>query len=119
MVLGLLCLCGPVLAGDPVIARFETDGEILEITAADVSEAAPLFGDQGPGLAFELAPDAGVEFADLTERAKGQTLTFSVCGEVLVRAVVQERISGRGQVGLDSLGEANFYARVLNGEISC
>ena len=119
MAIALTCLGWPALAGDAIIARFETATGFLEITAADVAEAAPLSGEQGAGLAFELSREAGAAFADLTDRATGDLLTVSVCDEVLARAVVQGRLSGRGQVQVESLAEASRFARVLNGEISC
>ena len=119
MAIGLICLGSPTLAEEVVIARFETATERLPITVEDMADAAPLFGDQGAGLALELSPEAGAAFADMTERTAGTTLSFYVCDTLLVSAVIQGRLSGRGQVAMESLGEATYYARVLNGEISC
>ena len=84
-----------------------------------VEEAAPQFGCNGAGLRFVLAPEASSAFADLTERAVGQMMTLTVCGDVLVEAVIRGRLEGRGYVALDSLGEATWYAARMTGKEPC
>ena len=101
------------------VVVFRSDEDTLVLTAADFADAQPQFGDQGPGLSFLLAPDASKAFANLTEASIGQTLSMIVCGEVLIEAVIQSRLEGRGAIAMDSLSEATWFAARMRGDAPC
>ena len=118
-----LLLAAGLVAGTSAIADevvvFSTKSGVLALTPDDVEDAAPQFGGEGAGLSFILAPAASEAFADLTERSVGQLMTLAVCGDVLVEAVIRERLEGRGYLALDSLAEAHWYASRMTGEAPC
>lgn len=107
----------PALADEVVV--FSTKTAVLALSPNDVEDAAPQFGGEGAGLSFILAPAASKAFADLTEQSLGQVMTLTVCGDVLVEAVIRERLEGRGYVALDSLGDATWYASRMTGDAPC
>lgn len=111
------CLAGSAIA-EPVTV-FTTQSGTLSLTPKDMADAAPLFGAQGPGLAFRLRPEAARAFGELTEASIGQVMSLHVCGDLLIEAVVQMRMVGNGQVALDSLGDANWYAARMRGDEPC
>jgi preprotein translocase subunit SecD len=104
---------------DTAVILFRVAGEDLRLSPEDVSEAKPLFGEQGAGLSFLLTPEAGAAFSDLTGRNIGSDLSLLVCGDELVTANIRARLEGAGQVALDSLGSAVFYAARMTGETPC
>ncbi len=112
-----------LVAGTPALADevavFSTKTAVLALTPDDMEDAAPQFGGEGAGLSFILAPAASKAFADLTESSVGQMMTLTICGDVLVEAVIRGRLEGRGYVALDSLGDANWYASRMTGEAPC
>ena len=72
--------------------------------------------------AFILSRDGkvlGAAFSDLTGRNIGSALSLFVCGDELVTAIIRARLEGAGQVALDSLGSATFYAARMTGEKPC
>ncbi len=109
---------GTSAIADEVVV-FSTKSGVLALTPDDVEDAAPQFGGEGAGLNFILAPAASKAFADLTESSVGQLMTLTICGYVLVEAVIRERLEGRGYVALDSLGDATWYASRMTGEAPC
>ena len=105
------------LAEDVVV--FATKAGALALSPEDITDAAPQFGETGAGLNFILAPTAAKAFADLTGDSIGQMMTLTICGDILVEAVIRDRLEGRGYVALDSLGDATWYASRMTGEASC
>ena len=103
----------------PAAILFRVAGEDLRLSPGDVSAAKPLFGEDGSGLSFVLTPEAGAAFSDLTGRNIGSALSLFVCGDELVTAIIRARLQGAGQVALDSLGSATFYAARMTGEKPC
>ena len=101
------------------VLAFETKAGALTFSADDIAEAAPQFGAQGAGLMFALNKGPAAAFTALTEASVGQRLTMLICGEVVVSAVLQERLSGTASVPLESLGEATWFAARLSGEEPC
>ena len=79
-----------------VVTEFATKSGTLVLTADDMADASPQFGPDGPGLAFQLQPEASETFADLTEASVGQTMSLRVCGDLLIEAMVRGRLAGAG-----------------------
>ena len=111
-------VAGTSAIADEVVV-FSTKSGVLALTPDDVEDAAPQFGGEGAGLSFILAPAASKDFADLTENSVGQMMTLTVCGDVLVEAVIRGRLEGRGYVALDSLRDATWYAPRMTGDAPC
>lgn len=112
-------LPGPARADEPVVARFMAGDEDLALAASDFADAAPMFFETGPGLFFQLSTEAEARFADLTGRGIGTRMSFHICEEPVVEAIIQGRLSGRGQVAVADEAQAMRYARILRGEIPC
>ena len=109
----------PLAAGDQIVARFSSGELSLELGANDFAAATPIRLDPGHGLAFRLTDAAEAAFSEFSEALIGAPLLLEICDRPIVEVIVQDRLSGRGQVSLANRANAERYARVLNGEISC
>lgn len=108
-----LAISTPAFAGELVLKVPD------ETLIAEVADAEAIFMHGNPSVLFSLAQDAALAMADLTGAMVGETLTLSLCGEVLVSATVRERIAGRGIINLPSIEAAIATADVLNGDADC
>ncbi|WP_333711980.1 SecDF P1 head subdomain-containing protein [Yoonia sp.] len=118
LLVGACLVTGASALADEVVV-FSTNTAALALSPDDVEAATRQSDTEGAGLSFRLAPAASRDFADLTAGAIGQLMTLTVCGEVLVEAVIRERLEGRGYVAFDTLAEAHWYASRMTGETPC
>lgn len=66
-------------------------------------------------VSFEITKNEQEKFADFTEQNISKKLAVVLDSEVLIAPVLQGRISGTAQItGLDSLAQAEEYARIFN-----
>ena len=66
-------------------------------------------------ILFEIIEESQEEFAKFTEANIGNKLAIVLDDEILIAPVLQEKISSAGQItGLDSLAQAEEYARIFN-----
>ncbi len=90
-----------------------------ETLSVEIAEVKPVFMHGLPSIQFVLTETSGEAMATLTEAMIGEPLTVSLCGHDLVRAVVRERIEGRGVINLPDIEAAVATVEVLNGNGDC
>ena len=88
----LLAACTPAGAAEPVmeirvgpVAALATPEDI---TSVAIMESYP------PGFNIGVGPELAGEIAELTGAHIGEEARFSICGEVVARPVIRERIAG-------------------------
>ncbi len=66
-----------------------------------------------------LTESSGDALAKASERAVGRTVTLSLCGPELARAVVRDRIDGRVVLDMPGISAANAVRDVGLGNATC
>ncbi len=66
-------------------------------------------------IIFNIIEESQEEFAKFTKANIGNKMAIVLDDEILIASVLQEKISSAGQItGLDSLAQAEEYARIFN-----
>ena len=81
---------------------------ILQLGGGDLRFRVVRSGPDAPDITIQLADAPADAFADLTGDAAGHSVDIAVCGQVVLRPVVQTRLEGGrlqlgGQAASDSL----------------
>ena len=115
----VLLFVGPGWAQAPQALQFQTVVEMLSFGPEAVSDARTDIGPTGSSVLFRLSEDAEEAFSAFTERSVGLEVTVTVCGRVVARAVVQDRLSGVGVLPANGIEDADLLAERLRGDTSC
>lgn len=74
---------------EPRVMEFQSaTGEILALDMSDIDALTRRDVDRGIQLDIRLKPSAAKEFAQFTTRVRGEEVTLSLCGEIILRAIV-------------------------------
>ncbi|NND20671.1 MAG: hypothetical protein HKO14_01165, partial [Silicimonas sp.] len=121
MIEGLIGILLSANAGTalPVVASFESEAGMIELTSADIIDAAPQFGGTGPGLRIDFTNDAHARISTLVDESQGIMLRLLICGEVVLDADAPKAIPASISFPFNGLGAANWTAGILTGDRPC
>ena len=103
------------LWAEPLV--FEGGSQRLELVAEN---AEAIFMHGVASVQFGVDAEGAAAMSALTGAMIGETLTISLCGQVLVEAVVRERITGgRSIVNLPNIETATLAATVMTDDRTC
>ncbi|MEX0970477.1 MAG: hypothetical protein WD046_08560 [Paracoccaceae bacterium] len=113
-----LAMATPALADTPVLEL--RVGSVAIVAAPDDLSGVEIVDSYQPGLMLQFGPDLARQIAKLTGENIGQEAQLAVCGTVLLRLVIRERIAGGSILVAPVPAEKlQAYLAALTGQMPC